>query len=145
MQVKEELATKIDSARHCRIAELAALMGTLGFVEQEEQTAEASCNAMLCLKLASENELVIRKAKLLISDLFGVRADCLKVVTEEKNNKILSLCIDEPALVTDMLMTLKWCDEQLNGLKLYLLTDSLFRRIAAGVLFLEDCFWQQAQ
>lgn len=69
--VKEELATQIDSARHCRLAELAALIHFGG------STCEGG--AHLCLE--TENEAVVRKCFTLLKKTFNIDT----VVTRGKN------------------------------------------------------------
>ncbi|MDE7044142.1 MAG: DNA-binding protein WhiA [Acetatifactor sp.] len=70
-RVEEELATQIDSARHCRLAELAALIHFGG------STCEGG--AHLCLE--TENEAVVRKCFTLLKKTFNIDT----VVTRGKN------------------------------------------------------------
>lgn len=60
--VKEELATQISSARHCQLAELAALLHFC--------TATCEDGAHLCLE--TENEAVVRKCFTLLKKTFNI-------------------------------------------------------------------------
>ena len=52
-QVKEELYRHLDSARHCRIAETAAIISICGSIELEEEGSSS-------LKIYTENSAVAR-------------------------------------------------------------------------------------
>ena len=61
-KVREELAGNISSARHCRIAELAAFIGMCGTIQYS-------------IKIHSENFLVARKVFTLIEKTFNIKVD----------------------------------------------------------------------
>ena len=52
--VKEELAKRIGTSRHCRLAEIAAIVNSAGYVEQKN-------GKPIMLYLQPDNEAVIRK------------------------------------------------------------------------------------
>lgn len=60
--VKEELAAQISSARHCQLAELAALIHFAG----------GTCENSLHLSLETENEAVVRKCFTLLKKTFNI-------------------------------------------------------------------------
>lgn len=60
--VKEELAAHISSARHCQLAELAALL----------LFSAESCEGNAHLKLDTENEAVVRKCFTLLRKTFNI-------------------------------------------------------------------------
>ncbi|MGN0382762.1 MAG: DNA-binding protein WhiA [Eubacterium sp.] len=64
-KVKEELSTQINSARHCRIAELSAIISMRGEVS-------ISQNDEYILSVHTENELVAVKTSLLLKKIFGI-------------------------------------------------------------------------
>lgn len=66
--VKEELSRSISSARHCQIAELAALLSICGSI------AIGSRNQYL-VKICTENQAVSRKVFTLIKKTFNIDAD----------------------------------------------------------------------
>ena len=67
-KVREELAGNISSARHCRIAELAAFIGMCG-------TIAVNSFDQYSIKIHSENFLVARKVFTLIEKTFNIRVD----------------------------------------------------------------------
>ena len=77
-EVKEELVKHTGSARHCLLAELAAIMTACGYVSVAE-------NGEMALFLQTENELVVRKCftilkKAFISSLPSFVACCVDVI-----------------------------------------------------------------
>ena len=66
--VKEELVRQVGAARHCQIAELAALISGCG--EIGIQT-----NGNLVLIIRSENMLVVEKACILVKKAFRITAE----------------------------------------------------------------------
>lgn len=66
--VKEELSRSISPARHCQIAELAALLSICGSI------AIGSRN-QCCVKIYTENQAVARKVFTLIKKTFNIDAD----------------------------------------------------------------------
>lgn len=67
-KVREELAENISSARHCRIAETAALIGMCG-------TVVVNSFNRCSIKIHTENILVARKVFTLIEKTFNIRTD----------------------------------------------------------------------
>ena len=67
-KVREELAGNISSARHCRIAELAAFIGMCG-------TIAVNSFDQYSIKIHSENFLVARKVFTLIEKTFNISVD----------------------------------------------------------------------
>lgn len=67
-QVKEELYRHLDSARHCRIAEIAAIISFCGSMVLEEE-------GRYSLKIHTENPVVARKCFTLLEKTFNIRAD----------------------------------------------------------------------
>lgn len=67
-EVKEELAKHISSARHCQIAELAAL---LGFCGQYGRDASGGYT----IGFQTENEAVVRKSFTLLEKTFNINSD----------------------------------------------------------------------
>ena len=63
--VKEELQRKVDNARHCRIAELAAIIAFNGKILQDSQ-------GKIGLRVSSENQGVIRKYFTLLGKTFKI-------------------------------------------------------------------------
>ncbi|MCR5371551.1 MAG: DNA-binding protein WhiA [Clostridium sp.] len=68
-RVKEELSRRMPSARHCRIAEITALLGMCGTVGIYEDS--------LHIRISTENVTVARKFFLLLKETFGIRGEIL--------------------------------------------------------------------
>ncbi|MCD8054893.1 MAG: DNA-binding protein WhiA [Lachnospiraceae bacterium] len=67
-EIKEELAEQMSPARHCQLAELAALVGACGVYG-------IRCDRSVYLLLQSENILVIRKAARLLRRAFRIQPE----------------------------------------------------------------------
>lgn len=67
-EVKEELAKHISSARHCQIAELAAIMNFCGQYGRDEK-------GNYTIGFQTENEVVVRKGFTLLKKTYNIEAD----------------------------------------------------------------------
>ena len=66
-EIKEELSTVTDQSRHCRLAELAAIISGCGQVMIDEDDAYE-------LEIRTENVCLARKYYTLVKKLFGIQA-----------------------------------------------------------------------
>ena len=71
--VKKELSEHIDKARHCRLAELSAVIGTCGYLKREPDGSDV-------LMIRTENEAILRKCFTLLKKTFNIEA----VISDEK-------------------------------------------------------------
>ena len=87
--VKEELAKHISTARHCQIAELAAI---LNFCGQFGCDAEGN----FTIGFQTENEAVVRKGFTLLQKTYNIKNDA--IITEEQMQELMAKIgnIDEP-------------------------------------------------
>ena len=67
-KVKEELSRQLSSARHCQIAEIAAILSLCGRIQISE-------NDRYRVKIHTENEAVARKYFTLLKKTFNIRTD----------------------------------------------------------------------
>ena len=67
-QVKEELSRHWSTARHCQIAELAAILGMNGHIRKDPQ-------GRVALIFQSENEVVVRKCFTLLKKTFNIETE----------------------------------------------------------------------
>ena len=67
-KVKDELSRQISPARHCQIAEMAAIISLCGKIEIDE-------NDHFCIKIHTENAAVARKYFTLLKKTFNIRTD----------------------------------------------------------------------
>lgn len=86
-KIKEELLEQVGKARHCRLAELAALFSMCGQVIMEE-------NGAFCIKFATENLTVAKKCYILIKRVFHAIPD-IEVVGQHSYGVYL---LDEPVV-----------------------------------------------
>ena len=66
--VKEELERRVDSARHCNMAELAAILCACGSVHRDE-------NGKKYIRITTENECVLRKCFTLLKKTYNIIAE----------------------------------------------------------------------
>lgn len=101
--VKEELKSRMDSAKHCQIAELAAILAFGGAVIPVG-------DADYLLVMTTENEVVEKKFVTLLDKAFGVNADMIDYDYEGSKNTIIHMSIGDAKIVKNILMALKWMD-----------------------------------
>ena len=99
-EVKEELAKHISSARHCQIAELAAL---LGFCGQYGRDASGGYT----IGFQTENEAVVRKSFTLLQKTFNIDNDA--TLSEEQMQDFYSKFGDLEAPVSQKLIKNSCC------------------------------------
>ena len=98
--VKEELSRQIGTARHCRIAELAALIGFCGRLEHFPQGEK--------LKLQTENETVARKCFTLLQKTFNIEKEIsVRENSHLKRVKVYVLEISDPEEIPEILQATK--------------------------------------
>ena len=98
--VKEELSRQIGTARHCRIAELAALIGFCGRLEHFPQGEK--------LKLQTENETVARKCFTLLQKTFNIEKEIsVRENSHLKRVKVYVLEISDPEEIREILQATK--------------------------------------
>ncbi len=99
--VKEELKSKIDSAKHCQIAELAAMLAFGG-------TVLPLSEGKYLLVMTTENEVVAEKFVELLGKAFGVTEDYIDYDYEGAKNTTVNMSIGDSELVEQILMAIKW-------------------------------------
>ena len=104
LEIKEELETRIDTAKHCQIAEFAAIMAFCGKVRRRT-------GGLMGLELTTENEVVRRKVVELAIKAFSASEESFEVEYEGKNNRIINIFINDEKLIAKILMAIKWCDD----------------------------------
>ncbi len=101
--VKEELEKKIDSAKHCQIAEIAAIMALNGNISwQSDGTIE--------ILVTTENSMVANKFVVLLEKAFRIDKDKCRMDYEGKKNSIINIRITDQICVAKILMAIKWSD-----------------------------------
>jgi len=107
-EVKKELCEQISPARHCRLAEISAIIAFCGkLVVDKDQT--------LILKLQTESTILTKKIFLLLKQVFRVNAELTtKSISAKKNLYELALSAEETALVLEA-CKLTVATEEKNG------------------------------
>jgi DNA-binding protein WhiA len=105
--VKEELSLQISSARHCRLAELSAILSYEGHIIHSEDG--------IYLKLQTENLVVARKYFTLIRKTFNINNDIsVKTNTNLSKSSIYTLIIRKSEDVTRILQATKHPVNEMN-------------------------------
>lgn len=99
-EVKAELAKHISPARHCQIAELAALLHFCGQIGREE-------NGGYTIGFQTENEAVVRKGFTLLEKTYNIRVDV--PLTEEELHVLLQKMGDFDGPVSGLLIKNSCC------------------------------------
>ncbi len=124
-EVKEELLAHEGKARHCKLAELAALFVNGGQIIPEE-------NNRVILKFSTENLTVAKKYSMLVKKVFGFPMECsVRSSGKEKNNHQYCISVLEQSDVKKMMKALKILDEGGNWI--------LGNSIVNGLLVQETC------
>ncbi len=97
--VKEELVEVTGKARHCELAELAALLSMTGRIKAGE---DGTCT----LRISTDNLSVVTKAQGLIRKAFSYEADILQT----EHHHVLSIA--DPLIATKILQATKLMDPQ---------------------------------
>lgn len=104
-EVKEELAEQITEARHCQLAELAAIISQCGTIIFDE-------NGKISIKVLSENVTVFRKCFTLLQKAFIISEDVLICSCEEiKKNPLHQIVVTRHEEAVLILQALKMIDE----------------------------------
>lgn len=106
--VKEELSKQISSARHCRIAELSALLCTCGKLEY--------ASGGQILKIQTENEAVARKCFTLLRKTYNIETEiAIRESSYMKKGKIYISEISDPLQIQAVLQGTKLCANEKDG------------------------------
>ncbi len=104
-EVKEELSGQLSTARHCQIAELAALVSVIG-----KEAVDKSYNYELVLQ--TDNIAVARKAFILLKEIFDICSEVsIKSNPKARRNVSCRLRIDNSKDALRVLKALKLVDE----------------------------------
>ncbi|MCI6005426.1 MAG: DNA-binding protein WhiA [Blautia sp.] len=103
--VKEELSKQISSARHCRIAETAALLSSGGRLTEAGH-----------LKLQMENDTVIRKYFTLLRKTFNIETEIsIRESSNQKKGQVYYVELSDEKQVQEVLQGTKLTSEDADG------------------------------
>ena len=104
-QVKEELSRQMSSARHCQIAEIAAILSLCGRIHIDE-------NENYSIRIHTENVAVARKYFTLLKKAFNIRTDIsIRRNAFLKKNRTYSVMIRKHEDAVRVLKAAKLVDE----------------------------------
>ena len=104
-KVKEELSRQISPARHCQIAEMAAIISLCGKIEIDE-------NDHFCIKIHTENAAVARKYFTLLKKTFNISTDVvIRHNAYLKRNRTYAVVVSDDEEARRILVTTKLLDE----------------------------------
>jgi len=98
-EVKKELAKNMSGARHCQIAELAAMISMVADIQYKD-------NIPVRLKIATERSVIARNISGLIRKLFHYLPE-VSVRRTGSNSRLYRMMVTDAAMVQKMLDTLK--------------------------------------
>ena len=121
-KVKEELAREIPDARHCRIAELSAVISLCGRLTEDDTGKRR-------LELHTENVTSARKYFTLFKKTFNIGIGiAAREGTALKKSRVYTLTVDEEADVHTVLAACGLTPDESDGGTRLILTDSLIIR-----------------
>ena len=106
--VKEELSEHWSSARHCQIAELAAILGLCGSIIINSRNESR-------VKVHTENKAVARKVFTLIKKTFNIESDISIRRNIQKQSVSYSVVVKQHHDALRVLQAVKLIDEHLDG------------------------------
>ena len=133
LEIKEELETRIDTAKHCQIAEFAAIMAFCGKVRRRT-------GGLMGLELTTENEVVRRKVVELAIKAFSASEESFEVEYEEKNNRIINIFINDEKLIAKILMAIKWCDDNFTVVEPVFVNHRIIQKECCKRAFIRGAF-----
>lgn len=99
-EVKDELSKQLSPARHCRIAELAAMLSLGGHMTR--------LDSRNVLRFTTENMAVARKYFTLIRKTFNINMDLsIKSYSNSKANQVYTLVLSDPESIDRILKAVK--------------------------------------
>ncbi len=138
--VKEELSRQLSSARHCQIAEIAAIISLCGRIQISEKD-------WFCIKIHTENAAVARKYFTLLKKTFNINMDVsIRQGFGSRTGRIYTVGIRRHEDALRVLRAAKLLDRHGEiGENLLWRTMWSFSRTAASELLSGGHFWQQVQ
>lgn len=104
-QVKEELIMATGTARHCQLAELAAIFEYCGYITGQE-------NGRPVIGISTENKIISIKCFTLLKKTFNIYSGvCVRKHSKQSKNLVYELKIEDWRKANEVLMALKLYDE----------------------------------
>ena len=97
LKVKDELAKNMTNARHCQLAELAAIIGMCGKIFTTDK-------GLHYFKVTSENKNVVSKCQLLVKKAFGYDSDSTVRYNIDTKNRIYIMSVLDSEMAIKILL-----------------------------------------
>ncbi|MCR5082782.1 MAG: DNA-binding protein WhiA [Parasporobacterium sp.] len=132
-KIKEELSKEVRGARHCMIAEFAAINSFVGSI--------AASKAGVALKMTTENKYVSRKYFTLLKKAFNIETDVSKK-TSEKNHEtgVNTVIVDSKEDVLKILSAIKIIKDDGSLDDMTTVNEMLFMNTCCKRAFLRGAF-----
>lgn len=102
-KVKDELVGVIANARHCQIAEIAAIISMLGNIYTGQ-------NGRIAIKVQAERISVVNKCQQLIKKAFSYNPDCTVRINRETGSTFYIMCVTDSEMAIKILLATKLMD-----------------------------------
>lgn len=119
--VKDELELQVNPARHCMIAELAAIVSMCGNVK-------ITANNKITLKITTENIVVARKSFTLIEKTFNISTDIIIRSNSGNTNKVYNIIVTDNDMALKILQATKLISNDLEIREDFTLASNLVIR-----------------
>ncbi len=131
--VKDEISLQLPSARHCRLAELSAILSYEGHIIRSGTSKY--------LKLQTENLVVARKYFTLIRKTFNINNDIsIKTNISQNKNSIYTLIIKDVNVVENILQATKLSADDLDSSRLGLPDHLIVQNACCKRAFIRGAF-----
>ena len=132
--VKEELSTRIDMARHCQIAEFAAIMGMSGRIRR-------ASGKRMQIEMSTENEIARYKFIVLLEQIFDI--DTGDIIYVSKSSRDTTIRIENQEYVAKILQTLKWADETFDNIEPVFVDPRIVQKDCCKKAFIRGAFMER--
>jgi len=132
--VKEELSTRIDMARHCQIAEFAAIMGMSGRIRR-------ASGKRMQIEMSTENEIARYKFIVLLEQIFDI--DTGDIIYVSKSSRDTTIRIENQEYVAKILQTLKWADETFDNIEPVFVDTRIVQKDCCKKAFIRGAFMER--
>ncbi len=133
-EVKEEIAKQISNARHCRLAEIAALVSACGHVNQKDRRIKN-------IVLQTENIIVARKYFTLLKKTFNINTEILiRKNKAGKSSLLFLLVVKQPKQVSLLYQAAKLSLHQELGDKALVVDSIVVRNTCCKRAFVRGLF-----
>lgn len=130
-EVKEELIAKMDAARHCQLAEFAAIMGMSGRIRRLS-------GGEMQIEMLNENEIARYKFIVLLETIFNIDSSDILYISEGSRDTTIRIC--EQEYVARILQALKWADDTFDKIEPVFVDSRIVQKECCKKAFIRGAF-----